>query len=129
MIRNSIVKKQKCQIFFAFFSCFSTGTFNTINDDERVTGYFTINTAQISACSIPIDIQKKLPRYPIPAFRIAKLAVDQSFQGSGVGRWLLTQALYKAIDVSNQVGVYSVLVDAIDEKAKGFYLKYGLFHF
>lgn len=64
-------------------------------------------------------------RYPVPAFRIGKLAVDRDFQGNGVGRWLLTQALLKAVEVSHSAAVFAVLVDAIDEKAKAFYLKYG----
>jgi hypothetical protein len=44
-------------------------------------------------------------------------------------RWLLTQALKKAVEVSASVGLYAVLVDAIDEKAKSFYIKYGFVSF
>jgi len=104
-------------------------TFVALTDMQEVAGYLTVRSAQIAANSLPEDITVALPRYPVPAFRIGKLAVDLRFQGSGVGRWTLTQALRKALEVSQTVGVFAVLVDAIDEKAKGFYLKYGFIPF
>ena len=104
-------------------------TFIAITEDHEVAGYLTISTAQVAADTLPDDVRAKLPRYPVPAFRIGKLAVDRRFQGSGTGRWILTQAFLKAVEVSNSVGVFAVLVDAIDEKAKGFYLKYGFIPF
>ena len=104
-------------------------TFVALTDMQEVAGYLTVRSAQIAANSLPEDITAALPRYPVPAFRIGKLAVDLRFQGSGVGRWTLTQALRKALEVSQTVGVFAVLVDAIDEKAKGFYLKYGFIPF
>ena len=61
--------------------------------------------------------------------RIGKLAVDLRQQGRGVGKWLLKEALAKAVEVSHHIGLYAVLVDAIDERAKGFYLKYGFVPF
>jgi len=103
-------------------------TFIALSDSE-IAGYFTISTAQILANDLPEDIKKKLPRYPVPAFRIGKLAVKKEFQGLGVGKWLLTKALEKAVLISSEVAIYAVLVDAIDEKAKLFYLKYGFVPF
>jgi len=96
-------------------------TFVAITETDQVAGYMTISTAQIAAESLPEELRIKLPRYPVPAFRIGKLAGDLRFQGSGSGRWLLTQALKKAVEVSSSVGLFAVLVDAIDEKAKSFY--------
>lgn len=104
-------------------------TFVAITETEQVAGYMTISTAQIAADSLPEELRIKLPRYPVPAFRIGKLAVDLRFQGSGSGRWLLIQALKKAVEVSSSVGLFAVLVDAIDEKAKSFYVKYGFIPF
>ena len=104
-------------------------TFVAITEAGQVAGYMTISTAQIAAGSFPEELRAKLPRYPVPAFRIGKLAIDLRFQGSGSGRWLLTQALKKAVDVSASVGLYTVLVDAIDDKAKSFYVKYGFIPF
>ena len=100
-------------------------TFVAIDEAHTVTGYITLSNAQIEATTLPDSIKAKLPRYPVPAFRIAKLAVDGKFQGAGVGSWLLHNALQRALDISVSVGIFAVLVDAIDDKAKEFYLKYG----
>ena len=104
-------------------------SFLALTDKGELAGYFTVSTAQIAADALPEETRSKLPRYPVPAFRIGKLAVDRDFQGKGVGRWLLTQALLKAVEVSHSAAVFAVLVDAIDEKAKAFYLKYGFIPF
>lgn len=104
-------------------------TYIGLLDNEEVCGYFTISTAQIITEDLPENLRRKLPRYPVPAFRIGKLAVDKKFQGKGIGQKLLKHALLKAIEVSDNVGLYSVLVDAIDEQAKGFYLKFGFIPF
>jgi GNAT superfamily N-acetyltransferase len=104
-------------------------TFVAMDEAEIVIGYMTLASAQVAAQSFPAGLKEKLPRYPVPAFRIAKLAIDARFQGSGAGSWLLRQALDKALSVSAEVGLYAVIVDVIDEKAKGFYLKYGFMPF
>ena len=104
-------------------------TFLAITETQDVAGYLTISTAQITTDSLPEELRAKLPRYPVPAFRIGKLAVDHRFQGLGVGSWLLTQAFQKAVEIAQNVGLFAILVDAIDEKAKRFYLKYGFIPF
>jgi len=100
-------------------------TFVVIDESETVTGFITLSNAQIEATTLPDSIKDTLLRYPIPAFRIAKLAVNSKFQGAGVGSWLLRNALQRALEISVSVGIFAVLVDAIDDTAKGFYLKYG----
>ena len=104
-------------------------TFVAMAGDNDIAGYLTLSSAQIEADSLPDAARAKLPRYPVPAFRIAKLAVDSQYQGSGVGAWLLCAAFAKAIAVSSSVGLYAILVDAIDENAKRFYVKYGFIPF
>lgn len=99
-------------------------TFVALNDDKNIVGYFTLATAQIAFEKIPEDSKKNLPRYPIPALRIARLAVSQSAQGNGVGKWLLSQAFIKAVQVSDVAGLYFVIVDA-KETSKSFYERYG----
>ena len=100
-------------------------TFVAVDEDESVVGYMTLASAQLETRSLPEAMRVRLPRYPVPAFRIGKLAVATKLQGQGVGAWLLRQALEKALLVSTEVGLYAVIVDVIDEKAKGFYQKYG----
>jgi len=100
-------------------------TFAAIDDSGIVTGYMTFSNAQIEGSILPESITKKLPRYPVSAFRMGKLAVDSRFQGMGVGSWLLKKAIQRALDVSKSVGIFAVVVDALDEKAKDCYLRYG----
>ena len=92
---------------------------------SQIVGYYSCCAGVVEREDLPADLRQSLPRYPIPAILIAKLAVDRSMQGRGLGKQLLFHALARAIDVSRIVGVYGVRVDAIDENAKEFYQKFG----
>jgi predicted GNAT family N-acyltransferase len=56
---------------------------------------------------------------------IGRIAVDQSVQGQGLGAFLLVDALRRSLQISEQVGIRAVEVDALDDSAKRFYLKFG----
>jgi len=91
----------------------------------RVAGYFTISMGAVKSDALPEAARKRLPRYPIPTAHIGRLAVDAGFQGRGLGKLLLVEALSKALAASESVGVYAVDVVALHDRAKAFYLKYG----
>ncbi|HEY5039013.1 MAG TPA: GNAT family N-acetyltransferase [bacterium] len=93
--------------------------------DRKVLGFYTLVASEIDAKTIPTTHSKNLPRYPVPAVRIGRLAVDKHHQGQGIGEDLLWDALDKANRLSEEVGIYAVVVDAKDEKAVQFYHKYG----
>ncbi len=95
----------------------------TAKDAVSIIGFVTVSAGQITTSSLPG--QSKLPRYPAPILRIGRLAVDARHQGSGIGQDLLAFALRLAVDFSQQVGLYAVVVDAKHEKAKSFYAKLG----
>jgi GNAT superfamily N-acetyltransferase len=97
--------------------------------EEIVAGYVTLSGAQISKEALPEAVRQTLPRYPVPVMLIGKIAVDLRFQNKGIGAFLLSQALEKALGISQTMGLYAVVVDAIDENAKGFYLRYGFIPF
>ncbi len=103
-------------------------TFVALNNQEKIVGYFTLATAQVAYQEIPDDYRGKLPKYPIPALRIARLAVDKEMQGTGIGRWLLAQAFIKIVQVANVTGIYFIIVDA-KENSKVFYEHYGFTKF
>jgi len=92
-------------------------------DGINVTGFITVSAAQIATASLPSPA--KLPRYPAPMLRIGRLAVDVRHQGKGIGQDLLAFVLRLAVEFSQRVGMYAVVVDAKDDKAKAFYLKLG----
>lgn len=93
--------------------------------DKRVAGYYTLAASALFAEALPSDDAKKLPRHLIPVALLARLAVDLSSQGAGLGRLLLFDALRRSLDHSKGLGIHGVIVHAIDESAIRFYQKYG----
>lgn len=94
-------------------------------DKARALGFYTVSMAQIEFKALPRPTQEKLPRYPVPAVRIGRLAIDHSAQGQGLGEFLLMDALTRCVRVSEEIAVLAVIVDAKNDQAKDFYLKYG----
>jgi GNAT superfamily N-acetyltransferase len=93
--------------------------------EKRVLGYYTLASGAVSFENFPQQVNKKLPRHPIPVILLARLALDQSVQGQGLGRFLLIDALRRCLSLAEQLGVHAVEVDAIDDEAKAFYERYG----
>jgi len=89
-----------------------------------VLGYYTIASGAVAFEILPAKSAKKLPRHPVPVVLIARLAVDRSAQGQRLGEKLLLDALARSRELSEQLGIHSVVVDAIDQEAKAFYQKY-----
>lgn len=92
-------------------------------DGVTVIGFVTVSAGQITTASLPVQL--KLPRYPAPMLRIGRLAVDVRYQGKGIGQDLLVFALRLAVEFSQRVGLYAVVVDAKHDKARAFYVKLG----
>lgn len=103
-------------------------TFVALDHQDKIVGYFTLATAQVAYQEIPDDYRGKLPKYPIPALRIARLAVDKELKEKGIGKWLLAQAFVKIIQVADVTGIYFIIVDA-KESSKSFYEHYGFIRF
>lgn len=100
-------------------------TYVIATPDKRVIGYYTISTSRVDFENVPDDLRRHYPQIPIPVVLLGRLAVDKAFQGQGVGKTLLVKALRQASKVAGTVGVAAVEVHALDDEARGFYLKYG----
>ncbi len=74
---------------------------------------------------MPESLARKLPKHPLPAALIGRLAVCKTAQGHGVGKMLLVDAIKRTLAISDQIAIYDMVVDAIDDKAKGFYKQFG----
>lgn len=100
-----------------------------LNDKETnlIKGYYTLSNNSIPQESTPNQIQKKLSRSykSIPTTLLGRLAVDSRFQGQGVGKLLLIDALKRSYEISKTIGSFAVVVDPIDRGAENFYAKYG----
>jgi GNAT superfamily N-acetyltransferase len=93
---------------------------------NNIKGYYTLSNNSIPLNSFSEQIQKKLPKfYPsIPTTLLGRLAIDTKFQGKGIGKVLLIDALKRSYEISKKIGSFAVVVDPIDEEAKRFYEKY-----
>lgn len=100
-------------------------TFVAVDDEKLIHGYYSISSASIRFEDLPERLSKQLPRYPVPAARLSRLAVDLQTRGTGLGERLLMNALKRIRLTANEIGIKCVIVDAIDEKAKAFYGSYG----
>lgn len=100
-------------------------TFVLLGDDDFVIGYYTISMGSVDFFSLPQAVRTRLPRYPVPVARIARLAVDIKKQRQGWGEFLLIDALHHIFKASSLVAAFGVVVDAKDEKAKAFYTRFG----
>lgn len=94
-------------------------------EDNSVVGYYTTSMGSVDFHALPEEFRARLPRYPIPIARIARLAVDVKYQGMGFGEFLLVDALHRIREATFLVAAYGVVVDAKDEKAKSFYKRFG----
>ena len=90
-----------------------------------ILGFYSLGAAQIDAQQLGEAERKKLPRYPVPCFRMGRLARDMKHRGTGVGAILIGLAVARCLKAQAQVGAYALLVDAKNAKAKAFYHRYG----
>jgi GNAT superfamily N-acetyltransferase len=101
-------------------------TFVATRPEETVVcGYYAISTHRVLYEDLPDAEAKGLPRLDVPVVLLGRLAVDRSAQGQGLGALLLVDALRRTLHISEDVGIRAVEVDAIDEAARQFYLKFG----
>jgi len=83
-------------------------------------------TERVSQTGIPNSSPvRALPRLDVPVVLIGRLAVDRRVRGQGLGAMLLVDALRRSLQISEQVGIRAVEVDAFDDAARNFYLKFG----
>ena len=92
---------------------------------DRVLGYYTLSPASLSYARTPAIVSRGLGRYDVPVFRLGRLAVDLSAQGSGLGGKLILAAGERALLVSEHVGGVALLIDAKNERAAAWYASYG----
>ena len=97
-------------------------------DDQlptHIMGYYTLSAAEIAHQRLSIREQQQLPRYPIPCFRMGRLACQQDHQGKGLGRLLLGLAVDRCLMAREHIAAWALIVDAKDQQARAFYQHYG----
>jgi GNAT superfamily N-acetyltransferase len=101
-------------------------TFVAVLDSEpaRVLGYYSLAVGAIDKANLPQFQARRFPNFPLPIARLARLAVERSQQGKGLGDHLLLDALHRCLRVAEDIGIAAVLIDAKHERAKAFYARY-----
>ena len=92
---------------------------------DRLAGFYTLSAGSIQCSDLPPALARKLPRYPVPIALLGRLAVDQSFQGQGLGSILVADACRKVARASTALAVAGIVVDAKNSVAASFYQHFG----
>ncbi len=91
---------------------------------KEVIGYYSLSAGAISHEAAPKAMRRNMPD-PLPILLLGRLAVDKRYHNRGIGQALLRDALLRAVNVSGDAGVFALLVHALSEQAKQFYLSRG----
>jgi GNAT superfamily N-acetyltransferase len=97
----------------------------TKSNEAKVLGYYALVTHTVEPHLLPADQAKGLPRQFVPVALLGRLAVDLSAQGLGLGSGLLLDAMCRVVRIADQIGIRAIEVDALNDNARAFYLKFG----
>ena len=99
-------------------------TYVVLEDSARIVGYYTLSTGAITCNEVPGKVRRNMPD-PIPVMVLGRLAIDTSWQGKGLGRDLLRDAIFRTLQAATIAGIRALLVHALNDRAAQFYLRSG----
>ena len=91
---------------------------------NKIVGFITVSAGEIAVEDLPSQARHRLPEYPLPVMRIARLAIDKQFQGLGLGKKILRYGFQLALEMKSHYGCVGIIVDAKQE-SMSFYSKLG----
>ena len=94
----------------------------TLEGEDRVVGYYALAAASVARADAPSPLLKSAGRSPIPVILLARLGVDLSVQGHGLGAALVKDAMLRAHQAAETVGARAPLIHAESEMARAFYV-------
>jgi GNAT superfamily N-acetyltransferase len=93
-------------------------------DGARVLAYYALASGAVAVDEAPGRFRRNMPD-PVPVVVLARLAVDRSLQGRGIGRALMRDAGLRVLQAADTIGIRGLIAHALSENAKGFYLQLG----
>ena len=99
-------------------------TYISLAEGGKLAGYYTLAYGSVEYDSVPERTRKGLARHDVPVMVLARLAVAREFQGEGLGKQLLRDALLRTLQAADIAGLRAVVVHAKDEAAKLFYQRF-----
>jgi len=95
-----------------------------VTSENVIVGYYSLAVGCISRSVSVSRVRRNMPE-PVPIMLLARLAIDNNWQGRGLGRSLLRDAVVRTIQAADIVGIRALLVHAISDDAKRFYQYFG----
>jgi len=93
-------------------------------EGKRVVGYYALAAGAIEQATVPGKFRRNMPD-PIPVVVLARLAVDRSQQGRGLGRAMFRDAAHRTAQAADTIGIRGIVVHAISDDARKFYVALG----
>lgn len=95
-----------------------------ICEGSRVTGYYALASGAVTAASVPGKVRGNMPN-PLPVVLLGRLAVDRAWQRKGIGRALFRDAAMRVSQAADVIGIRAIVVHALSNNAREFYLALG----
>lgn len=95
-----------------------------VSDDNRVIAYYALASGAVTMDTATGRFRRNMPD-PIPVAVLARLAVDRAWRGQGIGRALFRDAALRVTNAADAIGIRGIVVHAISDEAKSFYLTLG----
>ncbi len=95
------------------------------NGKYPICAFYTIAPSSIRRDTLPESLSKKLPRYPVPVFLLAQMAVHLKYHAQGLGKITLIKALEYLWEINSRMRAFAVIVHCLNKNAEQFYSKYG----
>lgn len=96
-----------------------------VHRESQIVGYYSLSAGAVSREESPARVARGLAKHPIGVILLARLAINLSEKGAGLGKSLLMDALLRSLQAADAIGARAVLVHAIDDDAASFYRKFG----
>lgn len=92
--------------------------------NNKVIGYYCLSAGAINHEVAPKKLRRNMPE-PLPVLLLGRLAIDKQYHNQGLGSALLRDAMLRAVNIAADIGVFAILVHALSEAAKQYYLSRG----
>ena len=93
-----------------------------VGGEGKILAYYTLLTRTVDSATVPA---RKLPQGEIGVALLGRLAVDKSAQGQGLGKLCLLRAISQVETAAREIGIYALVLDALDDEARAWYLRLG----
>lgn len=92
----------------------------------RVAAYAALANGHLTLDEAAERLRKGVPRHPIPVVVLARLAVDNAYQGAGLGTSMMEHVFYTVVLVADQIGCQALIIHAKDDAARAWYDRFGV---